>query len=268
MVLSSFCIRTSDFSWLFFEAKSQKCTKQNSDMNEKMPELNGPNSGPKEGFGSVFDALAAITPDQWHNLAKIAHNLLTGLKSDPRLADLLAGVEGEEIVNSVVLAVQAGAADRGKGRHVEPQQLEDINAFFEHLESIVHSAVDNFRRHIGAKVKYEPIGPEEESEEPSGTAESLYCDPRDTLDVEKQIALRDLLRVLFPRVLRALQAKPQQLAMLQTWIECLNKGDTLPSDEGSKFIRYCVRAMLRRQLRQLAADDLRLKNPTGREILP
>jgi hypothetical protein len=106
-------------------------------------------SQPAKGpFANVDHALEAISDDQWQQqLARMAQRLLNQLREDPRLADYLAGLRGEEIVNSAVLAIQEGATCPGKakGRTVGAEHLEGLDRFMGHLKQIIRSIADNFR---------------------------------------------------------------------------------------------------------------------------
>jgi hypothetical protein len=168
---------------------------------------------PNGAFISVEAALATVTIEQWQHLAKLAEYLLQRLRQDFRMARYLVGIRGEEIVASAVLAIQLGVESPGTGRAVKGRHLQNSDEFFHHLRLIIRSAVDNFRRHAQSHLRHEPIG----LEEPGG----VFCDPLDPMDLEKELAVRDLLRVLLPRVRRDLKNRPKDLAYFQTWFESL-----------------------------------------------
>jgi hypothetical protein len=175
------------------------------------------------------------------------------VKLNPFLAGYLAGVSGQDIVGAVYLTLQSG------GRKPHRRHLRGPREFFRYLENAVHSTVDNFRRHSCARIEMKPVG----LEEPGG----IYCDPGDPVDLEQHLVLRDLIRVLLPRILADLSTKPKQQALFEHWIESFEHGDLLPINESNKFLRHCLRNLLRRHFRALAAEDLGLKTPTGTEIL-
>lgn len=206
----------------------------------------------------VFEALQQVSPEQWRELAKFAEYLLRNLRTDPKLARYLAGVRGEEVVNSAVLAIETAVSAGENGRLVKARHLGNPDDFFAHLKQIVRSGVNNFRRHAASKIPHESIG--------AGIGDGLVCEPPDSADLEKDIAIRDLLDVLLPRVFSDLRRSPKQLGVLRAWAEALRCDELMPAVE-SKFLRFCVRRALHKQLRQLAAHDLKLENPSGKELL-
>lgn len=223
--------------------------------------MNAKNSNSRtlhDGYSDVTEALAAVSEEQWKELARLAECLLRDLRSDPRLARYLAGTRGEEIVNSAVLAVQRGASSPGIGRAVNGDHLKECGSFLSHLKQIIRSIANNFRRHKAGRVFHQPIGEQ--------TFDCSTCEPADSGNLEKEVALNDLIRVLLRRVFHDLQKKPKQLSVLQEWARSEALDPVLPPVE-SKFVRFCLRQAVLKQLRRLAASDLKLNNPTGKELL-
>jgi hypothetical protein len=224
-------------------------------MRTKTSKSNGQVSdGP---FRSVDEALTSVKADQWRNLQALADRLLLRLRTRPAMARYLAGVSGQEIVGSAVLALHLGAIARTGGRKVRTQDLENADAFLGCLRQVVRSLVDNFRRHSAAKVQHVPIGLNESEG---------FVDPEDTKDFAKQVVIRDVLQVLLPRVFQDVKDKPAQLAVVRACVESLGNDAMLPSAGQSKFVVHCVRLILRQHLKQLARE-LGIKNPTGKEML-
>ena len=207
----------------------------------------------------IQEALAAVSDDQWRNLARLAEHLLSELRQDPRMARYLAGVRGEEVVNGAVLAIHRRMKSPGKGRAVNGKHLQSPKHFLGHLEQIVKSSVNNFRRHQGAAVVHESI-----DDKP---ASGVLRDPPDSSDLAQEIGIADLFRVLIPRVFDDLRKKPKQLLTLSCWAESLGRDDILPAAGQSKFVRFCVRQAIIRQLKALAAADLKVDRPNGKELL-
>ena len=165
---------------------------------------------------------------------------------------------GEDVVGIVVLAIEIETSQFGRGRKVASADLQSKAAFFDYLKQSVRSAADNFRRHAAAQIWHEPI-------RALGEYGPLY-EPADAFDLDKHVALRDLWRVILPRVRQELENKPQQLELFFSWAASLNQGDCLPKNGGSKFNRHCLRTLFRKQLLNLAAQDLG-KDSTGKELL-
>lgn len=227
-------------------------------MKTRDSKLQNRQPAPDGGYRDVNEALAAVSQEQWKGLARLAECLLRDLRSDPRLARYLAGVHGEEIVNTAVLAVQRWAASPGIGRAVDGDHLKESESFLAHLKQIIRSIANNFRRHKAGRVFHQPIGDQ--------TLDCSACEPVDSSNLEKDVALKDLIRVLLPRVFQDLQKKPKQLSVLREWARADALDPVLPPVE-SKFVRFCLRQAVLKQLRRLAASDLKLNNPTGKELL-
>jgi hypothetical protein len=206
----------------------------------------------------VTQALGAVTHEEWRQLARLAECLLRDLRNDPRLARYLAGTCGEELVNAAVAAVQLGAQSPGRGRAVKRQHLAYSGEFLHHMKQIIRSIANNFRRHEASQFLHQPINEK--------GSDGAPCDPVDPIDLEKNIAFKDLFGVLLPRVLLELQGKPKQLSVLREWARSNGQDAILPAVE-SKFVRFCVRKAIVRQLRVLAATDLKVRNPSGKELL-
>lgn len=209
-------------------------------------------------FRSVHEALAALQEQDWKDLAKLAEYRLGRLRANPSIARYLAGVTGEEMVNSAVLAVEIGAATTG-GRKVHPCHLESKAAFVTHFKSLLASIVDNHRRHPESQIEHSPVGFDDASE--------VFCNPIDPTDISKTLATRDFFSFLLPLLFQDLRDKPKQLAVLQAYAEALNDG-IMPDAGQSKFVKFCVRSQIRKRLRQIAAQELGIKHPTGKEMLP
>ena len=212
----------------------------------------------KGSYVDVSHALAAVSDEQWGQLARLAECLLKDLRNDPRLARYLAGACGEELVNIAVAAVQLGARSPGTGRAVNGEHLADNASFLDHLKQIIRSVANNFRRHEAGRFFHQAIDDK--------AVDGMHCELPDPADLEKHLALKDLISVLLPRVLQDLQGKPKQIAVLQEWARSNGHDAMLPPVE-SKFVRFCVRQVLVKHLRALAASDLKLRNPSVKELL-
>jgi hypothetical protein len=208
--------------------------------------------------GSVDEALAALQAQDWKDLAKLAEYRLRCLRVNPSVARYLAGITGEEIVNSTVLAVEIGAAT-ASGRKVHTCHLESKAAFVSHFKGLLTSIVDNLRRHPESQIEHFPVGFDDASE--------VFCNPIDPTDLSKTLATRDLFNFLLPLLFQDLRSKPKQLAVLQAYSKALNDA-IMPTAGQSKFVRFCVRSQIRKRLRQIAAQELGIKHPTGKEMLP
>jgi len=172
-------------------------------------------------LADVNDALAAVSDEQWRQLARLAESLLKDLKNEPRLASYLAGARGEELVNTAVAAVQLGAQSPGKGRTANGQHLADNGSFLEHLKQIIRSIANNFRRHQAGQFPHQPIDDK--------AVDGVAYEPADPFNLQRDIDLKDLIDVLLTRVFQELQGKPKQLSVLQEWAQSNGHDAMLPA---------------------------------------
>jgi hypothetical protein len=206
-------------------------------------------------LAAIQTAIAVVPARRWRELAKFAEYLLARLKADPRLAGYLAGVEGEDIVASAVLAMQLGKTGK-KGRKPRCRDIKDEESFLRYAKSVIRSTCDNYRRHPQAWLRVS-----------SGTVErEIAFWLAESADDWQRLELRDLFAVLVARAQRDVTGKGQ-LAVLNAYA-LTGGGDALmPAAFQSKFTRHQVRKVLRHHLRKLTAEDLGIENPTGRELI-
>jgi hypothetical protein len=53
---------------------------------------------------------------------------------------------------------------------------------------------------------------------------------------------------------------------LRDWLDAIETDDILPTAGHSRFLGHCVRAVIRKHLQDLAASDLGIEKPTGKEF--
>jgi hypothetical protein len=222
-------------------------------------EFNGERQQPTEP-GLPLDELlaAAAAPTQYRELVRFARLRLKRLAAAPENQRPLAGLDPEDLVAEAVLQVSLGELDSKLGRRLAHHNRASTAAFVLCLKGIIRSNLSNCLRRTEAQHEHLPLG--EELETP-GSAE-----PADPAELNAQLAHRDLQRVVFERLYRAVGAKPALLPAIQDWEPNFLNSSRIGDRAGDSNLSHRLRGLVRAILDDLARD-LGPSNPGGREML-
>ena len=201
---------------------------------------------------------AAAEPTQYRDLVGFSRRRLRWLAAAPGNQRSLASLDPEEVVAEAVLQVLLGEMDPRLGRRLSARQRASTRAFLHSLKDIIKSNLSNRLKRVEASQEHLPLG--DELEMPGAV------DPADPTDVNARLIHRDLQRVIFERLYRAVSAKPALLPAVRDWeLDFLNAtriGDRADDRNLSHRLRRLVRGILDDLARELGPG-----NPGGREML-
>jgi hypothetical protein len=222
-------------------------------------EFEGKGPPPNQQGLPLSELLAAVgEPTQYRDLVGFSRRRLRWLAAAPGNQRSLASLDPEEVVAEAVLQVSLGEMDPRLGRRLSTRQRASTGAFIHSLKDIIKSNLNNRLQRMDARQEHLPL--DDELDIPGSV------DPADPADLNARLIHRDLQRVIFERLYRAVAAKPALLPAVRNWeAEFLNAvriGDRAEDRNLSHRLRRLVQGIL-----DDLASELGPGNTGGREML-
>jgi hypothetical protein len=201
---------------------------------------------------------AAAEPTQYRALLRFARWRLKSLNAVPENRRALAGLDPEDLIAQAWLQVSLGGLNPRLGRQLSPGNRASIRAFVVCLKGIIRSNSTNLLKSVGAGQEHLPLG--DELEMPDAV------DPADPADLNAQLIRRDLQRVVFERLYRAVATMPALLPAIRDWEQNFPTAGRIGESGQDRNLDHRIRRLVRGILDDLAGE-LGPDNPGGREML-
>ena len=222
-------------------------------------EIEGKGPQPTQQGLPLSELLAAAgEPAQYRDLVRFARWRLKSLNAVPENRRALAGLDAEDLIAQALLQVSLGGLDPRLGLQLSASNRASIGAFVICLKGIIRSNSTNLVKSVEAGQEHLPLG--DELEMPGAV------DPADPTDLNAQLIRRDLQRVVFERLYRAVGSMPALLPAIRDWeqnfLSAGRIGDSGQDRNLDHRLRRLVRGILDDLARELGPDNL-----GGREML-
>lgn len=171
--------------------------------------------GPQCSFANAQEALSAFTHQQLKRLTAIAAKRLHRLSRHPGFARHFSRRSAEDFVHDAIERVEEGT------RRVQTKHLVSASAFFNYMQGVVQSLVNNTTRHAEPQVEHLTIGQDCD----------FSVDPAAALTVLQDIEDREQLRRLLPALRARVAEQPELSADLEAWERKLNAASGLSAAE-------------------------------------
>ena len=201
---------------------------------------------------------AAAEPTQYQGLVRFARWRLKSLNAVPENKRALAGLDAEDLIAQALLQVSFGGLDPRLGRQLSASNRASIGAFVIGLKGIIRSNSTNLLKSVEAAQEHLPLG--DESEMPGAV------DPADPTDLNAQLIRRDLQRVVFERLYRAVGSMPALLPAIREWEQNFLSAGRIGDSGQDRNLDHRLRRLVRGILDDLARE-LGPHNLGGREML-
>jgi len=222
-------------------------------------EFEGKEPQPNEQGLPLIELLAAAAePTQYRNLLRFARWRLKSLNAVPENRRALAGLDAEDLIAQALLQVSLGGLDPRLGRQLSASNRGSIGAFVICLKGIIRSNSTNLVKSVEAGQEHLPLG--DELEMPGAV------DPADPTDLNAQLIRRDLQRVVFERLYRAVGSMPALLPAIRDWEQNFLSAGRISDSGQDRNLDHRLRRLVRGILDDLARE-LGPGNLGGREML-
>ena len=201
---------------------------------------------------------AAAEPTQYRVLVRFARWRVKSLNAVPENKRALAGLNAEDLVAQALLQVSLGGLDPRLGRQLSASNRASIGAFVICLKGIIRSNSTNLLKSVEAGQEHLPLG--DELEMPGAV------DPADPADLTAQLIRRDLQRVVFERLYRAVASMPALLPAIRDWEQNFLTAGRIGDSGQDRNLDHRLRRLVRGILDDLARE-LGPGNFDGREML-
>lgn len=154
---------------------------------------------------SAIELATAVTNHQWHDLERFASRRLRRAASTPARQRALGQFTGCSLINTALEKFGLGDCGHPNGRYLSSRQRNNAYAFLDALRGAINSILSDACRTSECAHDWLPIGNEREPG---------HHEPRDGIDVEESLSVRDLERQLFNELAARAGDDPEQLAAI------------------------------------------------------
>lgn len=211
----------------------------------------------KETGYTVFELLAALSPQQNERLVHFARLRIERLAGTGVAQDCLARVEPEELVSRTIAMVLIGEKDAKAGRRISERSRASTEAFLRSLQAIINSDLANLVRRAQARHPHVQL----DHETGDGSCSLVERETPGAL-----AARRDLQEVIFAKLYQRAASEPKLLPVIRSAEEGFLHDERLANAEPDRGLVYRVRMMVRQILRELA-QEFSGPEATGKEML-
>ena len=179
-------------------------------MQEKACNQNGPTLLANTGsFPSVYEAVAALTPQHLNRLERVAQGRLRQPSSQSADGSLLPLGDPSDFVGEAIQAVLEGEQVPGKGRNTHPRHLRSLEAFLNYLQGVIQSQIGHEFKSALLKGQHVSLDVEPD--------DARYVEPLTTENTVRDASLVETRRERFGRLCACYQNRPAFLRSIALW---------------------------------------------------